>query len=578
MKNISERIIEALKKSNRISEADIQKALAVYAKEGGGKLADVLVRMELISENELISILGDELNMPFLNLAKYKLDPDLGQMVPEKLARKYQIVPISKMGKTLTLAVRDPFNILAIDDIAAFTKHKVDCVISTEKEIKNALDRLYTPQDAGQEAPAEAPAAPGAPRPKVVLDDSDDQGSFTLGAEEASDAPIVKIVDALLRDAMKKRASDIHIEPFEKEARVRLRIDGCLEEQPPIPKASQNAVLTRLKIMSRINITENRIPQDGRFKIKMQNNKEVDFRVSILPVSHGSKVVMRILDKTSLSLGLEKLGFLPDTLGVMKEGIAAPFGMILITGPTGSGKSTTLYSILNQLNTPEKNIITIEDPIEYQVKGITQIQARSEIGFDFASGLRAILRQSPDIVMVGEIRDGETADIAVKASLTGQVVLSTLHTNDAPGAMSRLIDMKVEPFLIASSVVLVAAQRLARKICGHCKEKSPVPAEVFERLKIDVGKYFPGGQEHVFYKGKGCIYCNKTGYSGRMAILELLLIDDPIRDLIMKRASAHLIKEHAVQRGMITLREDAIRKFCAGMTTLDEILRVTAEE
>ena len=270
MKNISERIIEALKKSNRISEADIQKALAVYAKEGGGKLADVLVRMELISENELISILGDELNMPFLNLAKYKLDPDLGQMVPEKLARKYQIVPISKMGKTLTLAVRDPFNILAIDDIAAFTKHKVDCVISTEKEITNALDRLYASQDGVSETVEQAP---GGPKPKVELDESEDQGAFTLGAEEASDAPIVKIVDALLRDAMKKRASDIHIEPFEKEARVRLRVDGCLEEQTPIPKTSQNAVLTRLKIMSRINITENRIPQDGRFKIKMQNNK-----------------------------------------------------------------------------------------------------------------------------------------------------------------------------------------------------------------------------------------------------------------------------------------------------------------
>ena len=577
MKNISERIIEALKKSNRISEADIQKALAVYAKEGGGKLADVLVRMELITENELISILGDELNMPFLNLAKYKLDADLGQMVPEKLARKYQIVPISKMGKTLTLAVRDPFNILAIDDIAAFTKHKVDCVISTEKEIKNALDRLYTAQEGAVETTEEQ--VPGAPKPKVVLDDSEeDRGSFTLGAEEASDAPIVKIVDAFLRDAMKKRASDIHIEPFEKEARVRFRVDGCLEEQPAIPKTSQNAVVTRLKIMSRINITENRIPQDGRFKIKMQNNKEVDFRVSMLPVSYGTKVVMRILDKTSLSLGLEKLGFLPDTLGIMKQGTAAPFGMILITGPTGSGKSTTLYSILNQMNTPEKNIITIEDPIEYQVKGITQIQARSEIGFDFASGLRAILRQSPDIVMVGEIRDSETADIAIKASLTGQVVLSTLHTNDAPGAVSRLIDMKVEPFLIASSVVLVAAQRLARKICGHCKEKTPVPQEVFERLKIDLAKYFPAGQERAFYKGKGCIYCNKTGYSGRMAILELLMIDDAIRDLIMKRVSAHVIKEHAVKHGMVTLREDAIRKFCAGMTTLDEILRVTSEE
>ncbi len=573
VKNLSERIIEALKKSNRISEADIQKALNILAKEGG-KLADILVRMDLITDKELISILGDELSMPFLNLSKYKLDSDLGQLVPEKLARKYQIVPISKMGKTLTLAVADPFNILAIDDIAAFTKHKVDCVISTEKDIKQSLDRLYASPD-GAAAPA-APQALGKPG-KVELDESEDTGSFSLGAEEATDAPIVKIVDGLLREAMKRRASDIHIEPFEKDTRVRLRVDGVLTEIPTIPKTNHNAVLTRLKIMSRLNITENRIPQDGRFKIKLQQ-KEVDFRVSVLPVSHGSKVVMRLLDKTSLSLGLEKLGYFPDTLENLKAAIAKPFGMILITGPTGSGKSTTLYSILNQLNTPDKNIITIEDPIEYQVRGITQIQTRSDIGFDFASGLRAILRQSPDVVMVGEIRDAETADIAIKASLTGQIVLSTLHTNDAPGAVSRLMDMKIEPFLIASSVVLVAAQRLCRKICQNCKEKTQIPAEVFERQGINLDKFIPKGQERVFYKGRGCIYCNKTGYSGRMGVLETFAMDDAARALIMKRSSAHVIKEHCVKNGMVTLREDAIRKFCAGMTTLDEILRITAEE
>ena len=574
MKNLSERILEALKKSKRISDADIQKALAIYTKEEGGKLADVLVRMDLISEKELISILGDELSMPFLNLAKYKIDADVGRMIPEKLARKYQIVPISKMGKTLTLAVADPFNILAVDDIAAFTKHKVDCVLSSEKEIQASLDRLYSGEEEDAGGWQETPGA----KPKIELEEGDsDHGAFALSAEEASSAPTVKTVDTLLREALKKRASDIHIEPFEKEARVRLRIDGCLEETTAIPKSMQNSVLTRLKIMSRLNITENRIPQDGRFKIKLQN-KEVDFRVSILPVAHGNKIVMRILDKSALSLGLEKLGFSPETLSVMKTAVEKPFGMVLVTGPTGSGKSTTLYSILNQLNSPEKNIVTIEDPIEYQIKGITQIQTRSEIGFDFASGLRAILRQSPDIVMVGEIRDGETADIAIKASLTGQLVLSTLHTNDAAGAVSRLVDMKIEPFLIASSVLIVAAQRLCRKICTHCKEKVVIPGEVFKRLEIDPDKFFQGQKEKNFYKGKGCVYCNKTGYLGRMGILEVLSIDDELRDLIMKRASAHLVKECAVKKGMRTLREDAVFKCCQGMTTLDEILRVTTEE
>lgn len=572
MKNLSERIVDALKKSNRINEADIQKALTILAKEEGGKLADVLVRMELITEKELVSILGDELNMPFMDLTKYKIDTDVGKMIPEKLARKYMIAPISKIGKTLTLAVSDPFNILAIDDIAAFTKHKVGCVISTEKNIQEALDRLYSDEEEmvlGFNDPTAAKS--------VELDDSDSgHGAFSLGAEEASNAPIVKIVDGLLREALKRKASDIHIEPFEKEARVRLRVDGCLQEISPIPKANQNAVLSRIRIMSRLNITENRIPQDGRFKLKLQS-KEVDFRVSILPVSYGGKVVMRLLDKTALSLGLEKLGFFPETLAAMKAAIVKPYGMILVTGPTGSGKSTTLYSILNQLNTPEKNIITIEDPIEYQVRGITQIQTRTDIGFDFASGLRAILRQSPDIVMVGEIRDAETADIAVKASLTGQLVLSTLHTNDSVGAITRMIDMGIEPFLIASSVVLVAAQRLCRKICVKCKEKVDVPDEVFKRLNIDPSKY-QTGKERVFYRGRGCIYCNKSGYSGRMGVLETLTVDDHMRDLIMKRASSHVIKEYATKNGLITLRDDALRKYCDGQTTLDEVLRVTAEE
>ncbi len=567
MKNLSERIVEVLKKSNRVSDADIQKALEVFSKEGG-KLTDVFVRMGMMTEKEIVSLIGDELNMPFLNLTKYKIDPEIGKIIPEKLARKYQIVPISKIGNTLTLAISDPFNILAIDDIATFTRRKIDCVISTEKFIREALDRLYSVK---KETLEEASGL-GLGSDTIQFDSSE------LDAEaESSEAPIVKMVDTLLRESLKRRASDIHLEPFEKEVRVRYRVDGNLEESFAIPKNNQNAVLTRIKIMCKLDITENRLPQDGRFKVKLQN-REIDFRVSVLPVTHGSKIVMRLLDKGSLSLGLEKLGFSPECFSVMKSAIVRPFGMILITGPTGSGKSTTLYSILNQLNSPEKNLITIEDPIEYQVKGITQIQTRPEIGFDFATGLRAILRQSPDIVMVGEIRDSETADIAVKASLTGQLVLSTLHTNDAAGAVTRMIDMGIEPFLVASGVILVAAQRLCRKICPHCKEKTEVPKEVLKRLNINLAKIAPHDETVVFYKGKGCAKCNKTGYLGRVAILESMLIDDKIRDMIVKKASSYEIKDYAVKNGMITLRDDAIRKVAQGVTTLDEVVRVTTED
>lgn len=567
MKNLSERIVEVLKKSHRVSDGDIQKALEIYAKEGG-KLTDVFVKMGIMTEKEIVSLIGDELNMPFLNLTKYKIDPEIGKIIPEKLARKYQIVPISKIGNTLTLAISDPFNILAIDDIATFTRRKIDCVISTEKFIRDALDRLYLEK---KESLDEAVSGIGSLQDSIQFDGGEDMEA------ESSEAPIVKMVDALLREALKRRASDIHIEPYEKDVRARFRIDGNLEESFVIPKNNQNAVTTRLKIMSKLDITENRIPQDGRFKVRLQN-KEIDFRVSILPVIHGSKIVMRLLDKSSLSVGMDKLGFSPDTLGVMKSAVAKPFGMILITGPTGSGKSTTLYSILNQLNTPEKNIITIEDPIEYQVKGITQIQARSEIGFDFASGLRAILRQSPDIVMVGEIRDSETADIAVKASLTGQLVLSTLHTNDAAGAVTRLIDMNIEPFLVASGVIMVAAQRLCRKICLSCKEKVDIPKEVLKRLNITLGKIHSSEESPSFYKGKGCAKCNKTGYWGRIAILETMMIDDKIRDMIVKRVSSYEIKDYATKNGMVTLRDDAIRKGLQGTTSLDEIVRITTED
>ena len=574
MKNLSERIVEVLKQSKRISETDIQKALVEYAKDGSGKLRDVLVRMGLISDKELTSLLSAELKIPFLNLAKYKIDPEILRLIPEKLARKHQIIPISKIGNTLTLAMVDPFNIFAVDDIGLLTKSKVECVLATEKDVQDALDKVYASESDNIDAIVRQLGAEA--QDLEVIKNQEDSDVSNLGSQSA-EAPIVKMVDLILREALKKRASDIHIEPFEHSVRVRYRVDGGLQEALQIPKKNQNAILTRLKIMSRLDITEHRVPQDGRFKVKLQD-KEVDFRVSVLPVHFGNKIVMRILDKSAISFGLDKLGFLPETLEAFKSAVEKPFGMILITGPTGSGKSTTLYSILNQLNVPERNVITIEDPIEYQVRGITQIHARAEVGLDFANGLRAILRQSPDVVMVGEIRDSETADIAIKASLTGQLVLSTLHTNDASGAMTRLIDMKVEPFLIASSVILVAAQRLCRKICQNCKEKMDIPSEAFKKMGIDLDKLVPDSKNRNFFRGRGCDKCNNTGYRGRLAVLETLVVDDTIRDLIVKRVSSFEIKDYAVKNGMTTLREDAVKKFCQGVTTLDEVIRVTTED
>ncbi len=573
MANLSERIIAALKETNRITQADIDKAMVTHAKEGGGKLIDILVRTGLITEKEVLSILSGEVKIPFLNLSKYKLKPELAVLVPEKLARKHHVVPISKIGNTLTIAMLDPFDVFAMDDLMLYTRQKIEAVISTKKEIDDALHQLYSREAESMSKIAEAVTS--TPESIEFIKGDEDLGGG--GETEGAEAPIVKMVDLLIRQALQRRASDIHIEPFERNVRVRYRIDGNLEEVLTIPKKNQNGIVTRIKIMSRLDITENRLPQDGRFKIKLQDH-EVDFRISVLPVYYGSKVVMRILSKSALSFGLDNLGFLPETLDSFKAAISRPFGMILMTGPTGSGKSTTLYSILNLLNSPEKNIITIEDPIEYQLKGITQIQINPEIGLDFANGLRAILRQSPDIVMVGEIRDFETVDIAIKASLTGQLVLSTLHTNDAAGAMTRLIDMGVEPFLIASSVNLIAAQRLCRKICPYCKEKIDIPAEVFKRMGISLDQLFPGGKNRFFHHGKGCARCGSTGYWGRMGILETLPVDDEIRDLVIKRASSYEIKDLALKKGMITLREDALKKFALGLTTLDEVIRVTSED
>lgn len=565
-----DKLVKLLLDSKLVNKSQLDKALSIQKKKGGN-LAKILVESAMVTEKNLMVILSREFNIPPINLSKYKIDPQVVRLLPEHFARHYLLIPVSRIGDHLTIAISDPMNIFAIDDIKTLTRLDVDMVIATENDIKEAIETYYGSREQ-QEIISEILTEEGR-KLEVVREKEEDLERIT---EESGQAPIVKVVDLILAEAIKKRASDIHIEPEEDFLRIRYRVDGKLQESFSLPKKNQNAILARLKIMSRLDITESRLPEDGRFKIKHEQ-KEIDFRVSVLPVSYGGKVVLRALDKSNLSIGLDKLGFLPGPLDTFKKALEKPYGMILVTGPTGSGKSTTLYSILNQLNTPERAIISIEDPVEYQVEGITQIQVNPDIGLTFANGLRSLLRQSPDIIMIGEIRDFETADIAIKASLTGVLVLSTLHTNDAPSAITRLVDMGVEPFLIASSVVLMAAQRLCRRVCPHCKEPVKIPDAVLERVGIDLKRLLKERGEFTFYKGKGCNRCDNTGYYGRMGTLEALLMDDKIREMTIDRRSSDEIKAYAVKKGMKALRDNALEKFISGMTTLEEVLRITTD-
>jgi len=566
-----ERLIEALINSKLIAKEGLERAINKQKKKGGS-LSKILIDDGLATEKELMGALGRELNIPPINLSRYNIDKSLTELIPERIAKQYNLIPISKLGNRLSIAMSDPLNIFAVDDIKMLTGYEIDLVIAPENDIKEMVKAMY--QEGIAEMSKLAQEAEQTRLEEVeIIEREQEKIDFGAITQEDKKTPIIKIVNLIVKEAIKKRASDIHIEPEDNGVRIRYRIDGVLQEVLKLPKRNQNAVITRLKIMSNLNITESRLPQDGRFKIRM-GAKEIDFRVSILPISHGGKVVLRALDKSNLSIGLEELGFLPGPLKNFQDAIKKPFGMILVTGPTGSGKSTTLYSILNQLNTPKRNIITIEDPVEYQVDGITQVQAKPEIGLNFASGLKSLLRQSPDVIMIGEIRDGETADIAIKAALTGELVFSTLHTNDAAGAITRLIDMGIEPFLIASSLIMVAAQRLCRKICEHCKEEYDVPKAVLERVGIEASK-----RTKPFFHGKGCKKCNNTGYLGRIGTLETLPITDEIREMIINRAPSGKIRDFAVKKqGMKLLRDNAFAKFLNGMTTLEEVLRITSEE
>jgi len=565
---LKDRILKTLIDSKKLKKEELDDAIALQKSKGIG-LEKALIEKGYIKEQDLFVLMVKELNIPFINLSKYKIDPYIKEFIPERVARQYNIVPLSLLENTMTIALSDPLNVFLIDDLKNLTGKEIDVVMSTSSEILKAIDNYYgsvsqaTVTDISKDIQVED---------FEIVSEEEKQEDVDAVVDESEKAPIIRMVNLIIKEAIRKKASDIHIEPTKGKMRVRFRIDGALQDILEIPQDNQNALIVRIKIMSRLDITVNQIPQDGRFKLKI-SDKEIDFRVSLLPTIFGQKIVMRLLDKRNLSIGLDGLGMADKPLKLFKEGISKPFGMILVTGPTGSGKSTTLYSIINELNTVDKNIITVEDPVEYLIEGLTQIQARPEIGLTFAEGLKAILRQSPDIVMVGEIRDNETADIAVKASLTGQIVFSTLHTNDAASTLTRLIDMDVEPFLVASSLVLVSAQRLCRRICSHCKEKMDVPNKILNQMNYNI----KSGTE--FYKGKGCEVCHHTGYSGRMCIIEVLDVDDEIRAMLLRGDSSDTIKQYAIEKqGMMTLYQDALQKCCEGHTTIDEVLRIVSNE
>jgi type IV pilus assembly protein PilB len=566
MQTVRERIIEALLQLPEITQEEIE-AVSRLQQMQGISFGEAILRKGLINEKDFLLLLVRELRIPSIDLSKYKLDERLKEVVPERVARQYKLIPISMLGDNMTVALADPLNVFAVDDLRDITGKNIDVVMGTPSQIKEAIDKFYL--DPRQGSVAEISKNIDVGDFEILTGEKQDEGADTDAGEQA---PIIRMVNLVIKEALRQRASDIHMEPTEGDMRVRYRVDGVLLDVLEVPRENQSAVVVRIKIMSRIDITVTQTPQDGRFKMRM-SGKEVDFRVSILPTCHGSKVVMRILDRANLSVGLAQLGFSDRSMKLLSEAMVKPFGMILVTGPTGSGKSTTLYSIISQLNTVDKNIITVEDPVEYLVEGLTQIEVRTEIGLSFASALRSILRQSPDIVMVGEIRDNETADIAIKASLTGQLVFSTLHTNDSAGAVTRLVDMKVEPFLVASSLIMVCAQRLCRKICPHCKEEVEIPADALRRLgdKLD--------PKTKFYEGRGCDRCRNSGYLGRFGVTEVLVMDDTIREMLLQGKSSDDIKAYAQKaQAMAMLWDDAIERLAQGQTTIEEVLRVATNE
>ena len=570
---MSVRLGEILVKESLITQEQLQKALE-FQRANGGKLGSCLTRLGIISDDDITGVLSRQYGVPSINLKYYEIDPSVIKLIPVDTAQRYQVIPLSRVGSVLTIAMTDPTNVFAMDDIKFMTGFNVEPVVASESAIGEAITRFYGGSDANHEELT-----------KMMKDLVEEDQELELTAEEAEldtatlekaaeEAPIIKLVNLVLTDSVKKGASDIHLEPYETEMRVRFRIDGVLQTVMSPPLRLKDAITSRIKIMAKLDIAEKRLPQDGRIMIKYRaegKKKELDFRVSTVPTLYGEKIVLRLLDKENLRLDMTKLGFESDSLKKFERNILRPYGMVLVTGPTGSGKTNTLYSSVARLNTVDTNIMTAEDPVEFQLGGINQVQMKEQIGLNFAAALRAFLRQDPNIILVGEIRDFETAEIAVKAALTGHLVLSTLHTNDAPSTISRLMNMGIEPFLVATSVNLIAAQRLVRRICANCKEELEVPQQAL----IDAGFAPEEAKTTKIYHGKGCSTCNKGGYKGRTALYEVMEINDELRELILVGASALELKKKAMEQGMTTLRRSGLIKVAAGLTTMEEVLRET---
>jgi type IV pilus assembly protein PilB len=571
-KTAKKRLGDVLLEQELITEEQLRECVAIQ-RQTGANLASILVDKGYLDEEDLVITLSEQLGIPHIRVAHYNIPKEVLDEVPETLARQYQMLPVSITGDVLTLAMSDPLNIMALDDLRMLTSYDIEPVVAVQSELKDTIEKHYGVGKQSAELYEELVGEGNADGVETVKE-FDEMSDLAQLKADADDAPIIRLVNLILVNALEQGASDIHIEPFEKSLRVRYRIDGKLEETKSPPRNVFAALISRIKIMASLDIAEHRLPQDGRFRIRYKS-REIDFRTAVLPCYYGEKIVMRVLDKGNLTLDIEALGFEEQPMQAFRDSIERPYGMILITGPTGSGKTTTLYSALHRLNQVSENIVTVEDPVEYELFGVNQVQTKSEIGFTFASALRQILRQDPDIVMVGEIRDEETADVAVKAALTGHLVLSTLHTNDAASVITRLTDMGLEPFLVQSSVILAAAQRLMRKICPDCKEQIAVPKEVLERIQFRATTH---GANPVWVRGRGCNKCKGLGYKGRVAVIEAMPNYPQLEPLILGRAASTQIKEQAIKCGMRSLRQNALSKAAGSVTSIEEVLRVTAAD
>lgn len=567
---------ELLLRNKLITKDQLDKALELQ-KTNNSKLGYNLVKMGFVSDEEIATCLSKQFGISAINLSHFEIDQTVLDLVPVEVCRKYDLIPVNRTGAVLTVAMSDPTNIRAMDEINFICGYQVEPVVASEYAIKESIDKYYGSTHALELKQAMQAAIAEREDPDIedleVLEEAAELDLASL-ERQTEDAPVVKLVNKVLYDALNEGASDIHVEPYEKEFRVRYRIDGVLYVKINPPLKLRDAITSRIKIMAKLDIAEKRLPQDGRIKIKTKHQgrmKELDYRVSVIPTLFGEKIVLRLLDKDNLKLDMTKLGLEAESLRRLEKAILKPYGMILVTGPTGSGKTNTLYSAMSRINTPEINILTAEDPVEFNITGINQVQMKEQIGLNFAAALRSFLRQDPNIILVGEIRDFETAEIAIKAALTGHLVLSTLHTNDAPSTVNRLMNMGIEPFLVASSVLLIVAQRLIRKICSECKEEYRVPLEAL----IDIGFSEDEARDVTIFKGRGCPLCGNTGYKGRVGLFEVLEVSDNIRELILVGASAIEIRRKAVEEGMIALRASGLEKLKVGLTTIEEVLRET---